>query len=29
MKTTLAKVSWRTLFALLGIMIAIRLFLEL
>jgi len=29
MKTKLDKVSWRTLFALLGIMIVIKLLLEL
>ena len=29
MKTKLDKVSWRTLFVLLGIMIAMRLLLEL
>ncbi len=29
MKTNLAKISWKTLFIMLGIMIAIRLLLEL
>ena len=29
MKTTLDKISWKTLFTMLGIMIVIRLLLEL
>ncbi len=29
MKTTLDKISWKTLFTLLGIMIVIRLLLEI